>query len=163
MCDDAWHPAETVQRGLGALEDSRFAFEFVTHGEKWSAAMMNEFPLVIVAKANHLYATDQRAWLTAEVQPAFPQFVRRGGGLLLVHAGTCYKDLPEMRGLMGGAFLSHPDQCPVAIEPKPGHALTAGVNSFAARDEHYVMALDAADADVFLHRSEEHTSELQSL
>jgi type 1 glutamine amidotransferase len=156
LCDDAWHPAKVVQRGLNALADSRFVFEFSTHGSQWLPAMMHKFPLVIVAKANHRCATDQHPWLTADSQSAFKNFVRQGGGLLLFHAGTCYKDLPEMRDVTGGAFVSHPDQCPVTIEPKPDHPLTAGVNSFIERDEHYFMTLEDANADVFLHARSRH-------
>jgi uncharacterized protein len=155
-CDDAWHPAAEVQDGLNALADSRFAFEFVTQGEPGLAAQLREHPLVIVAKGNHLCATNQRPWLTAETQGVFRDFVRRGGGLFLIHGGTCYKDLPEMRGVTGGAFLRHPDQCAVTVEPKPGHPLTSGVSQFTVTDEHYIMALDATDADVFLHSRSEH-------
>ena len=61
-----------------------------------------------------------------------------------------------MRGVAGGAFLSHPEQCVVTVEPKPGHPLTRGVNSFSEKDEHYVMALDATDVDVFLHSRSNH-------
>lgn len=156
MCDDAWHPAEVVQRGFGALAGGCFEFKFVTQGGEWSGALMNEFPLVVIAKANNLCASDQRPWLTTETQPAFPKFVQHGGGLLIVHAGTCYKDLPAMRSVTGGAFLSHPDQCRVTIELKSGHALTAGVDQFTQKDEHYLMAFDAADADVFLYSRSEH-------
>lgn len=156
LCDDAWHPADVVQRGLNALADSRFVFEFVTGDSKWPLAMLKEFPLVIVAKANHLCAEDQTPWLAGETQHAFRDFVVQGGGLFLVHAGTCYKDLAEMRGVTGGAFLSHPDQCLVTVEPKIGHRLAAGVNSFAARDEHYLVTLDDARADVFLHTRSSH-------
>lgn len=156
LCDDKWHPAEVVQRGLNALGDARFAFEFSTHGNRWSPTMMENYSLVVVAKANHLCAADQNPWLTVKTQPAFKDFVRHGGGLLLVHAGTCYQDLPEMRGVAGGAFISHPDQCLVTVEPKPDHPLTTGVNSFNERDEHYLMSLDAADSDVFLHSRSKH-------
>lgn len=156
LCDDAWHPAEVVQRGLNALADSRFDFEFVSHGSQWSPLLMEKFSLVIVAKANHISASDQRPWLTQETQSAFRDFVRIGGGLLLIHGGTCYQDLPELRGVTGGAFHRHPDQCPVTIEPKAGHPLTAGVKSFTERDEHYIMALDTTDTDVFLHSRSEH-------
>jgi len=156
ICGDTWHPAQVVQQGLGSLADSPFAIEFITHGSQWSLAAMKDFPLVVVAKANHLCSTDQNPWLTAETQPAFRNFVRQGGRLLFVHAGTCYKDLPDMRAVIGGAFLNHPDQCLVTIEPKAGHPLTTGVNSFTEKDEHYFMALDAADADVFLHSRSEH-------
>ena len=156
MCDDAWHPAEVLQRGFGLLADSTFAFEFVKHGANWSPAVMNEFPLVVVGKANHLCSTDQRPWLAGGSQSAFPQFVQGGGGLVLVHAGTCYKELSEMRAVIGGAFLQHPDQCPVTVEPKAGHPLTADVSKFTVSDEHYFMALDDPQADVFLHSRSEH-------
>jgi type 1 glutamine amidotransferase len=86
----------------------------------------------------------------------FRNFVRDGGGLLLLHAGTCYKDLPEMRRVTGGAFLNHPEPCVVTIEPKDRHPLTADVNVFAETDEHYFVSLDAGDADVFLHSRSAH-------
>jgi len=128
LCDDAWHPAEIVRRGLLALAEPRLAFEFIAHGSRLSPVMMKEFPLIVVAKANHLCATDQNPWLTTGTQSAFRNFVQQGGGALFVHAGTCYKDLPEMRGVTGGAFMRHPDPCPVKVEPKLGHPLTTGVN-----------------------------------
>ena len=157
LCDDAWHPAEVVQRGLNALADSRFAFEFITHGGDWSAAVMEEFPLVVVAKANHRCATDQASWLTAENEMAFPEFVQRGGGLLVLHGGTTgYKTLLHMRQSLGGVFLTHPDQCPVTVEPKSGHPMTVGVKRFTEQDEHYFMAMDDAQADVFMHTRSEH-------
>jgi type 1 glutamine amidotransferase len=156
LCDDQWHPGTDVRRGLNALADAVFAFEFVASAGGWSAVSLSGFPLAIVAKANHLSAADPRPWLTQETQGAIREFVRRGGGLFLIHGGTCYKDLPEMRGLTGGAFLNHPAQCPVTVEPKAGHTLTAGVATFTAQDEHYLMALEAADADVFLHTRSGH-------
>jgi type 1 glutamine amidotransferase len=156
LCADQWHPAADVRRGFYALAAARFDFTFVENGQEFSPEQLRDFPLVVVAKANHICATDQRPWLTKERQGAFRDFVRHGGGLFLIHGGNCYKDLPEMRGVTGGAFLSHPDQCPVTVEPKAGHALTTGVNSFTAQDEHYLMALDATDADVFLHTRSQH-------
>lgn len=156
LAGDAWHPAETVQRGLGALEEAPCTFEYVTTSDQWSASAMDGFPLVVVAKANHLSATDQRPWLTTDTQAAFRNYVQRGGGLLVVHGGACYKDLPDMRGITGGAFLQHPDQGQVTIEPKAGHALARGIEPFTVKDEHYIMALDDAGADVFLHSHSEH-------
>lgn len=118
--------------------------------------MLENFPLVVVAKANQINADNSQPWLTTVSSGSFRELVRAGGGLVLLHAGTCYRDLPEMRGVTGGAFLSHPDQCVVTVEPKLGHALTRGVDSFSEADEHYFMALDAADADVFLHARSAH-------
>lgn len=156
FCHDQWHPAADVQRGLAALFGSEAEFQYVLDGRNWAPEQLQHFSRVVVAKANYVDATDRSPWLTPDTQGAFREFVRRGGGLLLVHGGTCYKDLPEMRGVTGGAFLRHPDPCPVTIQPTRENPLTTGVFPFLIQDEHYVMALDAADAEVFLEARSEH-------
>jgi type 1 glutamine amidotransferase len=156
FCDDAWHPAALAQEGFSALAGAPFDFEFMTCDEERSPARLKEYPVVVVAKANHMCAADQRPWLTEATQSAFHSFVQSGGGLFLIHSGVCYRDLPEMRALTGGAFLSHPDLCPVTVEPKLGHPLTANVKSFTVPDEHYFITLDVRDADVFLNTRSEH-------
>lgn len=156
LCDDQWHPAADVQRGFAALGASQFDFEFETDGAKWLPEKLTQFPLVIVAKANHIHSSNPAPWLVAGKDGAFRDFVQRGGGLFLIHGGTCYKDRPEMRRVTGGAFLSHPEQCDVTIEPRAGHPVTAGVNTFVVRDEHYLMALDDGGADVFLTTRSQH-------
>ena len=156
LCADAWHPEEMIRQGLTALEAPGFAFEFVTQGDRWSEAMMESFRLVVVAKANHVSAADRRPWLTAETQSAFRQFVRNGGGLVALHGGVCYQELPDMRGVTGGAFLRHPDQCPVTVVPQTGHPLTHGVRTFTVLDEHYCIELDMPDTEVFLRSSSAH-------
>ena len=50
----------------------------------------------------------------------------------------------------------HPAQCPVTVEPVAGHPLTQGSVRFTAKDEHYFMALDDTQADVFLTTTSEH-------
>jgi type 1 glutamine amidotransferase len=156
LCDDQWHPAADVQRGFNAQPDGPFAFEFLTDGGQWSLEQLLDYSVVVIAKANHRCATNQSPWLTAGTQGALDEFVQSGGGLFLIHGGTCYKDWPLMRSLTGGAFLRHPDQCPVTIEPTRVHSLTAGVSSFVITDEHYFMTLDAKDADVFLETRSKH-------
>jgi len=61
-----------------------------------------------------------------------------------------------MRGILGGAFIGHPKQCPVTVAPKDGHPLTAGVTAFTLTDEHYQMVLDDQEADLFLTSTSEH-------
>jgi type 1 glutamine amidotransferase len=157
LCDDTWHPAEIVRSGLDALGDGDFDFEFLEDGRAWSAERMTEFPLVILAKANITSSKIKRPWLAAESQHLFPDFVRRGNGLVVIHSGASrYEKLPAMNALIGGAFVSHPDSCAVTMEPKSGCPLTAGVAPFTVRDEHYFMTLDEAQADVFLRSRSEH-------
>jgi type 1 glutamine amidotransferase len=156
LCDDHWHPGATIRGGIDALETSEFEFDWIENGGEWSAERMAAYPLVILSKSDNTTAADDSPWVDEQVQRAFLEYVRQGGGLLAVHSGTVYADYPTMRGLIGGAFLNHPPQCPVTVEPQPGHPLTAGSAPFTAVDEHYQMALDDGQADVFLTTTSEH-------
>jgi type 1 glutamine amidotransferase len=156
LCDDTWHPAETVRRWLAAFAGD-FSFEFVEDGAAWSAERMSGFPLTVLAKANITSSKNENPWLTSEASPAFPDYVRRGNGLVAVHAGTSrYEKLPAMNALLGGAFVSHPEPCAVTLEPVKPHPVTDGMETFTIRDEHYFMAMNDAQADVFLHSRSAH-------
>ncbi len=157
LCDDRWHPAATPRQGLGALREPDCTFDWIEHAHAWSAERMASHPLVILTKANNVSATDEAAWMTEQTQRAFVNYVEAGGGLLVIHSGSAgYQDATTLRNLMGGVFLQHPKQCPVTITPQPGHELTAGSSAFTRQDEHYFMAVDAPDLDVFLTSSSEH-------
>jgi uncharacterized protein len=156
LCDDTWHPTETVRRGLGTL-GGEFSFEFVEDGAAWSAEHMNEFPLTVLAKANIASSKIVQPWLTQETQSVFPDYVRRGGGLLVIHAGSSrYEKLPAMNALIGGAFVSHPEPCPVTIQPQTEHPVVADVAPFTVRDEHYFVSPVAEDAEIFLRSCSAH-------
>ena len=157
LCDDTWHPAAVVRRGLVPLSDLGFDFEFLEDGSKWSAEMMQNFPLVVLAKANMTSSTMEHPWLTAQSREEFPDFVQRGNGLVVVHAGTCrYENVPPMCDLIGGRFLHHPEQCVVTISPMTSHSLANGLTPFTVRDEHYFIAMSDPHAEVFLHSRSEH-------
>jgi type 1 glutamine amidotransferase len=151
LCDDYCHPARTARIGLGALGEADFVFDWIEHAGEWSAERMAEYPLVLLTKANNVSSADQHPWVTQEVEAAFRDYVREGNGLLVVHSGSAgYQEQPVLRGLLGGVFLKHPPQCAVTVEPQAGHPLTAGSAPFTLVDEHYVMALDDAKAEVFV-------------
>jgi type 1 glutamine amidotransferase len=156
FCDDYWHPACIARTGLGELEGCGFEFDWIENAVEWSAGRMAEHPLVLLAKSDDVSSDDRRHWVTEEVQRAFVDYVRQGNGLLVVHSGTVYARVPVMRALMGGAFVGHPEQCPVTVEPREGHPLTAGSAPFTLMDEHYFMELDDAQADLFLTTTSEH-------
>jgi type 1 glutamine amidotransferase len=156
LCDDPWHPAETVRRGLGALGGG-FSFDFFEDAAAWTAERMKPYPVTVLAKANIISSQVENPWLTTETQQAFSDYVRRGNGLVVIHAGSSrYETLPGMNALIGGAFVRHPDPCPVTLEPVSGHPLTAGVESFTVQDEQYFMAMVAAPADIFLRSRSMH-------
>jgi uncharacterized protein len=160
LCDDKWHPAETVRRGLEPLRAAGFEFDWIENAQEWSPERMERYSLVLLSKANQVSADDHNPWMSQEVQAHFVEYVRKGNGLLVVHSGTAgYRNLPVLRGLFGGVFMQHPPQCPVTVTPVAGHPLTAGSAPFTMQDEHYFMALDDDQADIFLTTTSEHGEE----
>jgi type 1 glutamine amidotransferase len=153
ICGDVWHPAETIQRGLASLCASDYDVEFFESGANRLAEILPDVSTVLLAKANMISQTDERPWLTVELTAAIQSHLDRGNGLVVIHAGTArYEQSPAMVEMMGGTFMSHPDQCPVTIEPKAGHPLVNGVARFTVRDEHYFMTMKHSQPlDVFLH------------
>ncbi|MBA3943280.1 MAG: ThuA domain-containing protein [Herpetosiphonaceae bacterium] len=160
LCGDRWHPPQTARTGLEMLKDDRFVFDWIENAEEWSADRMSKAGVVMLTKSNDVSATDPRPWATKQVQEAFRDYVRAGNGLLIIHSGSAgYAEMPVLRSLTGGTFLRHPSQCPVTVEPRPGHPLSAESTPFTAVDEHYMMALDDGQADVFLSTTSEHGSQ----
>ena len=157
LCDDYWHPAATPRNGLSALSESGITFDWIEDAKSWSSERMSEYPLVILTKSNNVSATNPVPWMTPAVEDAFVSYVNAGNGLLVIHSGAAgYQENLRLRALMGGVFLQHPAQCDVTHEPLIGHPLTGGVSVFTERDEHYHMAMDDTNADVFLTSRSEH-------
>lgn len=151
LCDDYWHPARVPREGIGGLERSGFEFDWVENAHEWSPEKMEAYPLVILTKSNHVSSTDKTGWMTEDMQAAFADYVSKGNGLLAIHSGTAdYEQMPLLRGLLGGVFSHHPDQCPVTMIPQAEHPLSAGSDSFTLKDEHYFMLLDDLQAEVFM-------------
>ncbi len=151
LCGDAWHPPAIARQGLEALPAAEFVFDWVEDARQWSPALMEAYPLVILTKSDNVSVQDKTSWMTDTAQVAFSEYVQRGNGLLAIHSGTAeYEQKPVIRGLLGGVFLHHPEQCPVTISPRSDHPLCASSMRFTVRDEHYFMALDDPEADVFM-------------
>ncbi len=156
ICDDYWHPARTVREGLAPVAQAGVEFDWIEDSSDWSAERMNDYPVVILSKSNNVSSTNQDTWMTPEVEEAFAEYVRRGNGLLAIHSGTAgYMEAATLRALLGGIFVEHPPQCPVTVIPKEGLFL-GDAPTFSAQDEHYFMAMDDAEADVFLLTTSEH-------
>lgn len=157
LCDDYWHPARVPRAGLEALTASEFTFDWIENTHDWSPERMMTYPVVILTKSNNISATDKTNWMTDTVQAAFAEYVRKGNGLLAIHSGTAeYEQAPVLRSLLGGVFDHHPEQCPVTVNPLAGHPLSAGVAPFTLKDEHYFMAMDDSQVEVFVTTTSEH-------
>lgn len=157
LCDDTWHPARVPRDGLAGLGASGFSFDFIESVAGWSPERIVQYPLVILTKSDNSSSADKKGWMTEAIQMAFLEYVRKGNGLLAIHSGTAgWGEMSIPRGLLGGVFDHHPPECPVTVEPLPGHPLTAGCKKFKLRDEHYFMTLDDTQADIFLTTKSEH-------
>jgi type 1 glutamine amidotransferase len=156
ICDDHWHPASLVREGLAGINDGEFVFDWVEDAADWSPERMTACPLVILARSNRS-AAEETGWMTDGVQAAFADYVRSGNGLLAIHSGTAdYENALVLRSILGGVFSHHPEQCPVTVEPHPGHPLAAGSHPFTVQDEHYFMEMDDQSVDLFVTTRSEH-------
>jgi type 1 glutamine amidotransferase len=160
LCDDHWHPAKTVRAGLAPLEAPELGFDWLERANDWSAEAMANYPVTILAKLNEISPADRSPWFTPAIERAFVEYVEAGHGLLVIHAGTAgYLECTAMRQLVGGAFISHPPQCPVTVAPEPGHPLAAGAEPFTLVDEHYMMDFVDPEVEPLLTTSSEHGSQ----
>jgi type 1 glutamine amidotransferase len=151
LCDDYWHPARISREGLGALAGDEFTFDWIENAHDWSPEHMATYPVTILTKSNHVSSIDQTNWMADTVQEAFHDYVNKGNGLLAIHSGTAeYGQKLVLRRLLGGVFTHHPEQCPVTVVPREGHALSAGSTPFTLKDEHYFMTVDDPQADIFV-------------
>ena len=142
LCDDYWHPARTPRAGLAPLAERGFAFDWLEDGGAWSGKQPDEYPVIVLTKSNETSATDRAPWMTPQIAEQLRAYVRRGGGLLVIHSGTVgYRDTPTLHRLIGGTFVQHPPQCMVTIAPLGDHPLVAGIAPFALKDEHYHLEL----------------------
>jgi type 1 glutamine amidotransferase len=158
FCDDLYHPAATVHAGLGPLDATGFDFEWVENAAGWDPRQLAGYGVALLSKSNVCSATDRAPWLAGATENVLRDFVRAGGGLVAVHSGTAsYKEVPAVRGLLGGVFDHHPPPCPVTVEPVAGHRLTAGVSiPFTIHDEHYQMIMDDPTVEIILRSRSEH-------
>ncbi len=157
LCDDPFHPGETARAGLQPLERNGFIFEYLENGTDIDPSVIESFTLVVLAKSNAVSKNNKQPWMTNASQGLFQKHVQNGNGLVVIHSGTSgYETFPAMHKTIGGAFVRHPPECIVTIEPKIGHSITKGVTPFEVYDEHYFVELEKPEPDIFLYSRSEH-------
>jgi len=157
FCGDRWHPASVVSEELTAIEARGIEWEFITETIGWTPEGMDRYAAIVLCKVNCVSPTDPAPWLTESVQRAFLSYVERGGGLLVIHAGTVgYSKEPLFRGLIGGGFVRHPAPCLVDVETVGDSPIGERSSPFSVTDEHYFMELFNDDLNVFLTSRSEH-------
>ena len=143
LCGDKWHRAQTARDGLKPLEAAGFTFDFI---EDMSAGLPDDlipYPAIILTKINHISPTNEQPWMTPASASVLCRYVQEGGGLLVVHSGSVgYDSHKAFRSLLGGVFVSHPEQTSVTVELNSQHFLVSHHCSFHGKDEHYVMDME---------------------
>ncbi len=144
LCDSRWHPGQVVRDGTAAIADRGFRFEYSDGTPPGALDALSACPVAILSKSNTRTESDHEQWIEEGKAAALSAYVEGGGGLVVVHSGTAgYRESTTMRGLLGGLFLRHPEQCTVAFEVTASHPVTEGVGAFEVLDEHYwIDALD---------------------
>lgn len=160
ICDDVWHPAEVIEKGLEPLGKEKYEFEFVKAAKDiLTPEMIEEYPLIICCKSNNVTSGNPAPWfentVTEVMGGEFRSYVERGGSFLSVHSGNVFMGdgdgVREYTEFVGNRFLSHPLRCSVTLQKVKDHPIMCGIEEqFDIRDEHYQMEILAEDADIFL-------------
>ena len=169
LCDDLWHLAEVIERGIRGLGDGAYSFDVVKSAKDiLTPKRLEQYGAVIIAKSNNVNAANTAPWFEESVTEVGPEefraYLERGGGIEFVHSGTCIgerflgdaderfkKPARGMQALHGCTMNGHPLRCNCDIYvTNPDSPLTEGVGAFTVHDEHYQISDLAGDAQVFL-------------
>ena len=77
------------------------------------------------------------------------QYIEQGGALLVLHNGISLQLQDSLENMIGGRFLSHPQQEEILFSIKK-HALTQECSDFAIVEEPYQFTLVDDEKDIFL-------------
>jgi type 1 glutamine amidotransferase len=85
------------------------------------------------------FGTDKREW-SQTMKDAFIPWVKRGGSVVIIHAGGClFYDWPEFMSFVGGAWEKdtfHPAQQEYTVKiDNPAHPIMKGMKDFVTFDE----------------------------
>jgi len=150
ICDDYWHPGQVPTDGVAPLKQRGFQFDIITNANDFSPDLPSKYPVVLLCKCDEVSQADKQPWKTEAVQRAFVDYVEGGGGLLAVHSATVAgKNTEALDKLLGCRFITHPNDCPVTVQPVKQHPVTNGVGMFCEKDEHYRLDV-FPDADILL-------------
>ena len=151
ICDDYWHPGAIPIEGVAPLGEQGFQFNIITNANDFKPETLSDYPVVLLAKCDQASREDNASWKTETVQRAFIAYVENGGGLIAVHSGTVAGSQTEALDLLLGCrFTSHPQACPVLVQPLKPHPVTNGAEMFCETDEHYRLEILTPDADIIM-------------
>jgi type 1 glutamine amidotransferase len=151
ICDDYWHPGQVAIDGVVPLSQQGFQFDIISNANDFLPEKLSQYPVVLLCKCDEVSKEDRQPWKTEAVQRSFVDYVEGGRGLIAVHSATVTgKNTETLDKLIGCRFITHPNACPVTVQPVKPHPVTEGVGIFCETDEHYHIEIISSDADVLL-------------
>ena len=119
LCDDKWHPAEVVEKGMAFLTEEGFELDFVKDAKDiLTPEMLRRYPLIVNAKGNVLNCGNDAPWFDNGVTEVGPKelksYVEQGGGFLSIHSGNSFTadECREYTEFVGNSFVTHPARPP---------------------------------------------------
>lgn len=96
-----------------------------------------------------------RRWMTPEIAQRIVEYVQQGGSWLAWHSGLAsYEKVGAYIGMLRGHFITHPKEHSVVTYRTEKNELgIPDQASFSFVDEHYFVACDEANTNVFLRSS----------
>ncbi|MBR5379228.1 MAG: ThuA domain-containing protein [Clostridia bacterium] len=165
ICDDIWHPADVIERGLAAMNPEEMEFDLVkTAKDILSPAFVSRYDVLVNCAGNSINAANSHPWFeegVTEFGPeAFREYVLNGGGMVVIHSGLTIggprAPVPAYTDVAGAYFVSHPPREMTHVRVTRENEITRGVEDFSERDEHYQIVMTAEDVQPFLQTSSEH-------
>ena len=160
ICDDVWHPAEVIEKGIMPFASDDYQFDFVRAAKDiLTPEMIEEYPLIICCKSNNVTSGNPEPWfentVTEVMGGEFRSYVEQGGTFLSIHSGNAFRGeadgVKEYTEFVGNQFVTHPPRCEVTLKKVGEHPIMDGVeDEFSIRDEHYQIEMLVGDADIFL-------------
>ena len=97
LCDDRWHPAEIVEKGLELLKTQGYQFDIIKDAKSmFTSKMLSEYSIVLCSKSNNISAENMEPWFEEGVTKVGPKefktFVENGGMFLAVHSGAAFSE-----------------------------------------------------------------------
>lgn len=142
-------PFHDIEEKRGLFEDALSEFDVTVTTERSTVADLGPDDVLVD------YVTDGSV---GEYPRLVADHVAAGGGYVGVHCAADLfstaaegpdelidsrdEPLPELRALLGGHFVTHPDQAEFGVDVVGDHPITEGISDFRVYDEPYQVAVD---------------------
>lgn len=133
-------------------QDAAVAISYISCPEL-QEALRTQPDAVVLFKENRIdpSADPSNMWMDAETEEAIVRYVRQGGGWLAWHAGLASYEIGSgYIEMLKGYFRYHPDEHSIVTYTGVDQGMIPLAAPFEIVDEHYFVACEEAQTNVFL-------------